>query len=101
LLDMGERPTPKHELERQDNSLGYQPGNVIWATRREQMRNVRSNVSLTHNGKTQTLTEWAEELGLPAPRLFWRHHQGLPIEQVLAGGLRPKGTPPVLLTMDG
>lgn len=99
--DVGERPTPKHQLERLDNGLGYQPGNVTWATSKEQMRNVRSNVNLTHNGKTQTVTEWAEELGLPAPRLYWRHHQGLPVEQVLAQGERQKGTPPLSLTMGG
>lgn len=91
LADVGERPTPQHQLERVDGNQGYQPGNVVWATRREQASNLRNNVNLTHNGKTQTLAAWAVELGLPAPRLYWRHNQGLPVEEVLAPGLRPRG----------
>ena len=43
LADMGERPTEAHSLDRIDNAKGYQPGNVRWATQREQQRN-RTNI---------------------------------------------------------
>jgi hypothetical protein len=33
--DMGDRPSPQHTLERINNSKGYEPGNVKWATRRK------------------------------------------------------------------
>lgn len=39
LKDMGRKPTPQHTLERVDNSIGYLPGNCIWATRQTQARN--------------------------------------------------------------
>lgn len=33
LADMGRRPSPAYTLERIDNERGYDPGNVVWATR--------------------------------------------------------------------
>lgn len=38
---MGSRPTPVHTLDRADNSKGYFPGNVRWATRLQQTQNRR------------------------------------------------------------
>jgi hypothetical protein len=64
LKDMGRRPTAKHSIERINNSKGYQPGNCRWATAKEQCNNRRSNVLLTCNGRTQTVTEWAAERGI-------------------------------------
>lgn len=41
LADMGDRPSPKHSLDRRDNDKGYEPGNVRWATDSEQALNRR------------------------------------------------------------
>jgi hypothetical protein len=42
LAEVGRRPSPQHSLDRYPNNDGhYEPGNVRWATRREQLRNTR------------------------------------------------------------
>lgn len=40
--DIGERPTPKHTLDRIDNDGDYEPSNVRWVTRAQQNKNRRT-----------------------------------------------------------
>ena len=63
-LDLGPRP-PKATLERIDNNGHYEPGNVRWATYKEQSRNTRSNHLHTIDGETRCLAEWCEILNEP------------------------------------
>lgn len=63
---VGKRPSPEHSLDRIKNHLGYAPGNVRWATRKEQARNRRSTVLVSDGaGVEKTVAEWAEGVGLP------------------------------------
>lgn len=62
--DVGERP-PGLTLDRIKSELGYCAGNCRWATRKEQQNNLRRSIVVTHDGKTLTLSQWAELLGVP------------------------------------
>ena len=62
ILDMGEKPTPKHSIDRIDNSKGYYADNCRWATRKEQHRNKTTNIWYEYNGDRMILTDWANRL---------------------------------------
>lgn len=49
---LGEKPSPSHTLDRIDTNLGYQPDNVRWASKSEQIMNSRKrkNSSSTYRG---------------------------------------------------
>lgn len=44
LDHVGPKPSPELSLDRIDNDLGYQPGNVRWADRKTQLANRRKNL---------------------------------------------------------
>ena len=48
-----------YSLDRINNNGNYEPGNVRWATQREQSNNTRKNIWITHENETHTLAEWA------------------------------------------
>lgn len=85
LEDVGARPSPSHSLDRYPNNNGnYEPGNVRWATRGEQMRNRRNNHLLTFQGETMCLSDWAARLGVTYQMLQGRIAKGQPLEKVLS-----------------
>ena len=76
VADMGPKPTPKHSIDRINNAGSYTCGkceectfrgvalNCRWATTAEQNANRSNTILLSHNGRTQTIAAWANELGL-------------------------------------
>lgn len=63
-------------LDRKDNDKGYSPDNCRWVTMKEQQNNKRTNVYVDFMGRTQTLKQWCEELGLPYGTIRARHRNG-------------------------
>lgn len=81
--DLGQRPGKGYSLERLRNNGHYEPGNVIWATPKQQSRNKRNNIILTHNGQSNILADWAEELNIGDGAIRARLRRGWTIEQIL------------------
>jgi hypothetical protein len=87
LADVGPRPSRKHSIDRIDNNRGYEPGNVRWATRREQMRNTRRNQWIEFGGERLVVSDWAIRLGIPKSTLRHRLRMGWPVERALVSHL--------------
>lgn len=69
---VGPRPSAAHSLDRIDVHVGYQPGNVRWATRSEQQKNKTTTRKWESGGFVGTLTEWAARTGVSKPLALWR-----------------------------
>ena len=84
VIDMGPRPTKKHEIDRIDCSKGYEPENCKWSTRTEQLQNTRKNVYIEYNGQRLTLSNWARKLGIAIETLRDRILREWPLESALS-----------------
>lgn len=73
--DMGEPPSPDHSVERKDNNGHYCKENCVWATKKTQANNRRTTDRITRGGRTQSLKQWAEELGISYKSVWWRVNQ--------------------------
>lgn len=81
--DMGDRPSPKHQIDRIDNDKGYCKENCRWATPKEQCRNRTNNRIIEFNGEKKPLSEWAELKNMSGAALAARLKRGWSIEAAL------------------
>lgn len=84
---VGDQP-PNMTLDRIDNDRGYEPGNVRWVTRKVQSRNTRVTTMLAFGGRTQSLDDWADELGVSRERIRGRLRRGWDVAAALTSPYR-------------
>jgi len=77
LADVGDRPSMKHTLERRDTNGNYEPSNVVWATMKQQNNNRRNNRILVLGDRKQTMSQWADEIGVTVYALYARLARGI------------------------
>jgi hypothetical protein len=83
LRDMGKSPTKNHSLDRINNGGPYSPKNCKWSTDKEQCLNRRSNIIVEYGGEKYVLSELSKKLNIPYPRMRWRYHQGMSIDDIV------------------
>jgi hypothetical protein len=82
LHDMGERPCGK-TLDRKDPTGNYEKSNCCWSSEKEQQNNRTNNVRLTALGRTLTVAQWAEMLGMTHTTILRRIREGASHEEAL------------------
>lgn len=92
---VGRRLRQELSIDRINNELGYNCGqcphclenglglNIRWSTAKVQTRNRRSTRHLTAFGKTLSVAEWVERVGIPRNTLMNRIQRGWSIEKAL------------------
>lgn len=84
LADMGERPSPEHTLDRINNDGNYEPGNVRWATRKEQSRNRGITPRIEHQGEHKALCDVADHFAVDANSLrYFITERGMSLDEAI------------------
>lgn len=65
-------------LDRIDSAGHYEPGNVRWATMKEQSRNRKSSIFVNYNGQKMCISEAAKLSGVKKETIKIRMKKGYP-----------------------
>lgn len=85
LADVGRKPGRGYTIDRIDNDGDYAPGNVRWATAKEQSRNKRNTIHVLHAGQMVSLAGLAEQYALTYRQLYSRvKTRGWSIERAIS-----------------
>lgn len=87
VADMGHRPAGT-QLDRIDNSRGYEPSNCRWATPRQNCNNRRNSIVIEHDGERLTLAQWGRRFAGKEATFRKRIEMGWPIAVALTRSVR-------------
>ena len=100
-MSVGPRPKVEYTIERIDYNKGYEPGNVKWATRQEQVLNKGDNVNITIDGVTKTVSQWALDAPVSSFTIYKRYKRGwLTKHGAYATVFTPSGEKPIAETIE-
>jgi len=77
MLALGPAPSKHYSLDRIDNNGHYELGNVRWATRSEQARNMSTTIVYEYRGEVKSLCDWADIFGLGLNQVRTRWYKGI------------------------
>lgn len=84
LEDVGRCPSKSHSLDRfPDQNGNYEPGNIRWATSKEQCRNKRNNHLVEYLGEKLPLAVWTERFGFRKMTIRNRLVSGWSVEEAM------------------
>ena len=81
---------PGRTLDRINNDGNYEPGNVRWATRKEQQVNRRRRM-ITIKGESHNIKEWSEIVGVNVETMRYRINHNFDESRLLKGGVKKHG----------
>lgn len=82
IEDMG-HPPHNHQIDRIYNNGNYCKSNCRWTTSKNNNRNRQNNRLISHNGKIQCISAWAEEMQINYQTLIGRLNRGWSIKKAL------------------
>lgn len=84
LSDIGLCPDPSFQIDRIDDKRGYEPGNVKWVTKSQQMQNRSTyNRILTIDGEAKCITEWGRINGIDRRTISHRLDAGWDVKSAV------------------
>lgn len=70
-------------IERDNNEVGYEPGNCRWIPAREQGRNTARVRWIEHNGRKLSASDWSRETGISVRTIIGRLNRGWAVSEAL------------------